>query len=147
VILLTDDIDPYVVQHLLAYKGKTFHDICQDGFKFYKEDLEKSFEKLVQWWTKLLDVDVKINHLLSYTPCVVVESRYGLTSFLEILPHSEPHMPARRVLEINPGDPMIKDLCQHDPKVYIYIYIVFLYDCKTQISNQNMIISCFCFVG
>ncbi|XP_015161942.1 endoplasmin homolog [Solanum tuberosum] len=116
VILLTDDIDPYVVQHLLAYKGKTFHDICQDGFKFYKEDLEKSFEKLVQWWTKLLDVDVKINHLLSYTPCVVVESRYGLTSFLEILPHSEPHMPARRVLEINPGDPMIKDLCQHDPK-------------------------------
>ncbi|KAK6793033.1 hypothetical protein RDI58_012114 [Solanum bulbocastanum] len=46
VILSTDDIDPYVVQHLLAYKGKTFHDICQDVFKFYKEDLEKYLKNL-----------------------------------------------------------------------------------------------------
>ncbi|KAG5613508.1 hypothetical protein H5410_024789 [Solanum commersonii] len=48
-------------------------------------DLEKSFEKLARWWTKLPDdknVDVKINHLLlSDTPCVVVKSSYGLTSF------------------------------------------------------------------
>ncbi|XP_019069268.1 endoplasmin homolog [Solanum lycopersicum] len=118
VILLTDDIDPYVVQHLLAYKGNRFHDICRDGFKFHEEDLEKSFGELVKWWTKLLDVDVKINHLLFDTPCVVVESRYGLTSFLEMLPHWEPQaqMPGRRVLEINPGHLMIKDLCQHEPK-------------------------------
>ncbi|TMW99395.1 hypothetical protein EJD97_002644 [Solanum chilense] len=116
VILLTDDIDPYVVQHLLAYKGNRFHDICRDGFKFHEEDLEKSFGELVKWWTKLLDVDVKINHLLFDTPCVVVESRYGLTSFLEMLPHWEPQaqMPGRRVLEINPGHLMIKDLCDEN---------------------------------
>ncbi|KAG5613509.1 hypothetical protein H5410_024790 [Solanum commersonii] len=59
------------------------------------------------WWTKLLNnknVVVKINHLLlSDTPCGVVKSSYGLTSFLERLP-IQSHTCARRVLKINLAD-------------------------------------------
>ncbi|KAF3624410.1 hypothetical protein FXO37_31355 [Capsicum annuum] len=123
VILFTSDIDHRMMHHhLVEYKGKKFHDLSKDGFKFGKKNLEKSFKELARWWRLLLkdeNVDVKINHLLVDTPCVVVNSNYGLSPFLERVSKSralsevneKPYMRGKRVLEINPQHPIIRKLC------------------------------------
>lgn len=55
-------------------------------------ELENLFNKLAQWWKNILaedNIDVKINHVLVDTPCVIVTSTYSLTAYLEKLLQSQ----------------------------------------------------------
>ncbi|KAJ0964196.1 hypothetical protein J5N97_029318 [Dioscorea zingiberensis] len=126
VIYFTDPVDEYLMQYLMDYEDKKFQNISKEGVKIGKEsklkDLKESFKDLTKWWKDALASenvdDVKISNRLENTPCVVVTSKYGWSSNMEKIMQSQTlsdaskqaYMRGKRVLEINPRHPIIKEL-------------------------------------
>jgi heat shock protein beta len=126
VIYFTDPVDEYLMQYLMDYEDKKFQNVSKEGLKLGKDsklkDLKESFKELTDWWKKALDTEsvdsVKISNRLSDTPCVVVTSKYGWSANMEKIMQSQTlsdaskqaYMRGKRVLEINPRHPIIKEL-------------------------------------
>ncbi|KAB2096511.1 hypothetical protein ERO13_A01G110500v2 [Gossypium hirsutum] len=126
VIFFTDPVDEYLMQYLMDYEGKQFQNVSKDGLKIGKDskskELKDSFKELTKWWKGTLkteDVDeVKISNRLDNTPCVVVTSKFGWSANMERLMQAQTltdaskqaYMRGRRILEINPRHPIIKEL-------------------------------------
>ncbi|TVU07586.1 hypothetical protein EJB05_40949, partial [Eragrostis curvula] len=126
VIYFTDPVDEYLMQYLMDYEDKKFQNVSKEGLKLGKDsklkDLKESFKELTDWWKKALDnenVDsVKISNRLHDTPCVVVTSKYGWSANMEKIMQAQTlsdsskqaYMRGKRVLEINPRHPIIKEL-------------------------------------
>ncbi|XP_058098895.1 endoplasmin homolog [Magnolia sinica] len=126
VIFFTDPVDEYLMQYLMDYEDKKFQNVSKEGLKLGKEsknkDLKESFKELTNWWKDALaseNVDsVKISNRLDNTPCVVVTSKYGWSANMEKIMQSQTlsdaskqaYMRGKRVLEINPRHPIIKEL-------------------------------------
>ncbi|KAM0945524.1 putative Heat shock protein Hsp90 family [Dioscorea sansibarensis] len=126
VIFFTDPVDEYLMQYLMDYEDKKFQNISKEGLKLGKEtklkDLKESFKELTKWWKDALASenvdDVKISNRLENTPCVVVTSKYGWSANMEKIMQSQTlsdaskqaYMRGKRVLEINPRHPIIKEL-------------------------------------
>nr|AAN34791.1 Grp94 [Xerophyta viscosa] len=126
VIFFTDPVDEYLMQYLMDYEDKKFQNVSKEGLKIGKEskikDLKESFKELTSWWKEALsseNVDsVKISNRLDNTPCVVVTSKYGWSANMEKIMQSQTlsdaskqaYMRGKRVLEINPRHPIIKEL-------------------------------------
>lgn len=110
----------------MDYEDKKFQNVSKEGLKLGKDsklkDLKESFKELTDWWKKALDTEsvdsVKISNRLSDTPCVVVTSKYGWSANMEKIMQSQTlsdaskqaYMRGKRVLEINPRHPIIKEL-------------------------------------
>ncbi|KAK1419733.1 hypothetical protein QVD17_29024 [Tagetes erecta] len=126
VIFYTDPVDEYLMQYLMDYKDKKFQNVSKEGLKLGKDSKEKeikeSFKELTKWWKETLGSetvdDVKISNRLAGTPCVVVTSKYGWSANMERIMQSQTlsdankqgHKRGKRVLEINSGHPIIKEL-------------------------------------
>ncbi|CAM0908753.1 unnamed protein product [Alopecurus aequalis] len=127
VIYFTDPVDEYLMQYLMDYEDKKFQNVSKEGLKLGKDskakELKESFKALTEWWKKALDssegIDsVKISNRLHNTPCVVVTSKYGWSSNMEKIMQAQTlsdaskqaYMRGKRVLEINPRHPIIKEL-------------------------------------
>ncbi|KAJ7957884.1 heat shock protein 90 [Quillaja saponaria] len=126
VIFFTDPVDEYLMQYLMDYEDKKFQNVSKEGLKLGKDskdkELKESFKELTKWWKSSLASenvdDVKISNRLDNTPCVVVTSKYGWTSNMERIMQSQTlsdaskqaYMRGKRVLEINPRHPIIKEL-------------------------------------
>lgn len=126
VILFTDPVDEYLMQYLMDYEDKKFQNVSKEGLKIGKDskdkELKESFKELTKWWKGALASenvdDVKISNRLANTPCVVVTSKYGWSSNMERIMQSQTlsdaskqaYMRGKRVLEINPRHPIIKEL-------------------------------------
>ncbi|KAL5200476.1 hypothetical protein ABZP36_021679 [Zizania latifolia] len=126
VIFFTDPVDEYLMQYLMDYEDKKFQNVSKEGLKLGKDsklkDLKESFKELTDWWKKALDSEnvdsVKISNRLHDTPCVVVTSKYGWSANMEKIMQSQTlsdaskqaYMRGKRVLEINPRHPIIKEL-------------------------------------
>lgn len=126
VIFFTDPVDEYLMQYLMDYEDKKFQNVSKEGLKLGKDsklkDLKESFKELTNWWKDALsseNVDsVKISNRLDNTPCVVVTSKYGWSANMEKIMQSQTlsdaskqaYMRGKRVLEINPRHPVIKEL-------------------------------------
>ncbi|KAE8674791.1 Endoplasmin-like protein [Hibiscus syriacus] len=126
VIFFTDPVDEYLMQYLMDYDGKQFQNVSKEGLKIGKDpknkELKESFKELTKWWKGALageNVDeVKISNRLDNTPCVVVTSKFGWSSNMERIMQSQTlsdaskqaYMRGKRVLEINPRHPIIKEL-------------------------------------
>ncbi|KAJ1261060.1 hypothetical protein BS78_10G279500 [Paspalum vaginatum] len=127
VIYFTDPVDEYLMQYLMDYEDKKFQNVSKEGLKLGKDsklkDLKESFKELTDWWKKALEnenVDsVKISNRLHNTPCVVVTSKYGWSANMEKIMQAQTlssdssknaYMRGKRVLEINPRHPIIKEL-------------------------------------
>jgi heat shock protein beta len=126
VIFFTDPVDEYLMQYLMDYEDKQFQNVSKEGLKLGKEskkkDLNESFKEFTKWWKKVLsseNVDsVKLSNRLDQTPCVVVTSKYGWSANMERIMQSQTlsdaskqaYMRGKRVLEINPRHPIIKEL-------------------------------------
>ncbi|XP_059281108.1 endoplasmin homolog [Lycium ferocissimum] len=117
VIVFIDKVDEFMIQHLGEYKGKKFQDVSENG----------------------------INHILVDTPCVVVTSNYGLSSYLERLPHSRAL--GKRVLEINSRHPIIEKLRRNvvkDPKgenvkrIALTMYAITLRESGLELTEQRV---------
>ncbi|KAJ6836793.1 endoplasmin-like protein [Iris pallida] len=126
VIFFTDPVDEYLMQYLMDYEDKKFQNVSKEGLDLGKDskfkDLKESFKKLTDWWKNALsseNVDsVKISNRLDNTPCVVVTSKFGWSSNMEKImqaqtlsdANKQAYMRGKRVLEINPRHPIIKEL-------------------------------------
>lgn len=140
VIFFTDPVDEYLMQYLMDYEGKQFQNVSKDGLKIGKDskskELKDSFKELTKWWKGTLktgDVDdVKISSRLDNTPCVVVTSKFGWSANMERLMQAQTlndasrqaYMRGKRILEINPRHPIIKELRERvvkDPEVCTFV--------------------------
>ncbi|KAJ1421620.1 Ribosomal protein S5 domain 2-type fold [Sesbania bispinosa] len=126
VIFFTDPVDEYLMQYLMDYEDKKFQNVSKEGLKLGKDakakELKESFKDLTKWWKNALSSDniddVKISNRLDNTPCVVVTSKYGWSANMERIMQSQTlsdakkqaYMRGKRVLEINPRHPIIKEL-------------------------------------
>lgn len=126
VIFFTDPVDEYLMQYLMDYEDKKFQNVSKEGLKLGKDskdkDLKESYKELTKWWKSALASDnvddVKISNRLDNTPCVVVTSKYGWSANMERIMQSQTlsdankqaYMRGKRVLEINPRHPIIKEL-------------------------------------
>ncbi|KAK4752829.1 hypothetical protein SAY87_021627 [Trapa incisa] len=126
VIFFTDPIDEYLMQYLIDYEDKKFQNVSKEGLELGKDskdkDLKESFKDLTKWWKGALAKDnvdnVKVSNRLDNTPCVVVASKYSWSANMERIMQSQTlsnakqqaYMRGKRVLEINPRHPIIKEL-------------------------------------
>ncbi|CAK7346168.1 unnamed protein product [Dovyalis caffra] len=126
VIFFTDPVDEYLMQYLMDYQDKKFQNVSKEGLKLGKDskakELKDSFKDLTKWWKSTLASenvdDVKISNRLADTPCVVVTSKYGWSANMERIMQAQTlsdankqgYMRGKRVLEINPRHPIIKEL-------------------------------------
>ncbi|CAA2958316.1 endoplasmin homolog [Olea europaea subsp. europaea] len=126
VIFFTDPVDEYLMQYLMDFEDKKFQNVSKEGLKIGKDskdkELKESFKELNKWWKSALANenidDVKISNRLADTPCVVVTSKYGWSANMERIMQSQTlsdaskqaYMRGKRVLEINPRHPIIKEL-------------------------------------
>ncbi|KAL9445847.1 hypothetical protein AB3S75_013685 [Citrus x aurantiifolia] len=126
VIFFTDPVDEYLMQYLMDYEDKKFQNVSKEGLKLGKDtkdkELKESFKELTKWWKGALASenvdDVKVSNRLDNTPCVVVTSKYGWSANMERIMQSQTlsdaskqaYMRGKRVLEINPRHPIIKEL-------------------------------------
>ncbi|CAN1323013.1 Endoplasmin homolog [Linum perenne] len=109
VIYFTDAVDEYLMQYLMDYEDKKFQNVSKEGVK-----IADSPNKELNWNVD----DVKVSNRLADTPCVVVTNKYGWSGNMERIMHSQTltdaskqaYMRGKRVLEINPRHPIVKEL-------------------------------------
>ncbi|RID76189.1 hypothetical protein BRARA_B03173 [Brassica rapa] len=123
VLYLVEPIDEVAIQNLQTYKEKKFVDISKEDLELGDEDevkereAKQEFNLLCDWMKQQLGdkvAKVQVSNRLSSSPCVLVSGKFALgdTSSLEF-------MRGRRILEINPDHPIIKDLnaaCKNAPE-------------------------------
>ena len=110
----------------MDYEDKKFQNVSKEGLKVGKDskvkELKEAFKELTKWWKESLAGenvdDVKISNRLADTPCIVVTSKFGWSANMERIMQSQTlsdakkqaYMRGKRVLEINPRHPIIKEL-------------------------------------
>ncbi|KAF9686706.1 hypothetical protein SADUNF_Sadunf02G0017100 [Salix dunnii] len=78
VIYFTDQVVDYLMQYVMDYQDKKFHNVFEEGLKLGKvskaKELEESFKELTKWWKSALARenvdDVRISNVLDDTACV-----------------------------------------------------------------------------
>jgi len=133
VLYLTEAIDEYAINAIPEFEGKKFQNVAKEGLTLSegaaaKEALEKTeeaFKPLTTWLGEeaLKDMISKaqISERLDSSPCALVSSRFGWSANMERIVTAQTHSKAqdvqreyylnqKKVLEINPRHPLIKEL-------------------------------------
>lgn len=146
VLYLIDPIDEYCMQSLPEFEGKRMQNVAKDGFNLDKskqaeerlKELEKTYEPLLNWIKdgplKEKIESVKISTRLVKTPMALVANQYGYSGNMERITRAQAYQKSggdsmtnyyfnqKKILEINPGHPLIKELLRRveadtsDPK-------------------------------
>ncbi|EXB44914.1 Endoplasmin-like protein [Morus notabilis] len=135
VLYLIEPIDEVAIQNLQTYKEKKFVDISKEDLELGDEDevkereTKQEYNLLCDWVKQQLGdkvAKVQISKRLSSSPCVLVSGKFGWSANMERLMKAQAlgdtssleFMRGRRILEINPDHPIIKDLnaaCKNAP--------------------------------
>ncbi|KAJ6831342.1 heat shock protein 90-5, chloroplastic [Iris pallida] len=135
VLYLVEPIDEVAIQNLQTYKEKKFVDISKEDLELGDEDevkgreTEQEYNLLCDWIKQQLGekvAKVQVSKRLSSSPCVLVSGKFGWSANMERLMRAQTlgdtssleFMRGRRILEVNPDHPIIKDLnaaCKNDP--------------------------------
>ncbi|CAI9096397.1 OLC1v1032540C1 [Oldenlandia corymbosa var. corymbosa] len=135
VLYLIDPIDEVAIQNVQTYKEKKFVDISKEDLELGDEDevkereTKQEYNLLCDWIKQQLGdqvAKVQISKRLSSSPCVLVSGKFGWSANMERLMKAQTlgdqtsleFMRGRRILEINPDHPIIKDLnaaCKNAP--------------------------------
>ncbi|XVE78328.1 hypothetical protein DITRI_Ditri13aG0135900 [Diplodiscus trichospermus] len=127
VLYLVDPIDEVAIQNLKSYKEKNFVDISKEDLDLGDKNEEKEkvtkeeFGGTCDWIKKRLGekvASVQISNRLSSSPCVLVSGKFGWSANMERLMKAQTvgdtstleFMKGRRVFEINPDHPIIREL-------------------------------------
>jgi len=130
VLYLVDSIDEYTAQHLGKYDGKDLVNISSENLKMGNDDNEKETEKKYEEDYKPLSdfikaklgkkIDkVRISRRLIESPCALVTPQFGYSANMERLMKAQALSTeqqkqflanSKKVLEINPRHPIIKEL-------------------------------------
>lgn len=136
VLYLIEPIDEVAIQNLQTYKEKKFVDISKEDLELGDEDEDKENESkqeytlLCDWIKQQLGdkvAKVQISKRLSSSPCVLVSGKFGWSANMERLMKAQTlgdtssleFMRGRRIFEINPDHPIVKDLsaaCKNEPE-------------------------------
>lgn len=135
VLFLVDPIDEVAIQNLKSYKEKNFVDISKEDLDLgdkneeKEKEMKQEFGQTCEWIKKRLGdkvASVQISNRLSSSPCVLVSGKFGWSANMERLMKSQTmgdassleFMRSRRVFEINPDHPIIRNLdaaCKTNP--------------------------------
>lgn len=135
VLYLIEPIDEVAIQNLQTYKEKKFVDISKEDLELGDEDevkereTKQEYNLLCDWIKQQLGdkvAKVQVSKRLSSSPCVLVSGKFGWSANMERLMKAQAlgdtssleFMRGRRILEINPEHPIIKDLnaaCKNSP--------------------------------
>lgn len=134
VIYCVDPIDEYTMQALPEFDGKKLQNVAKDGLKIDKskqaeerqKELETSYAPLVSWIKegslKSFVENVKVSTRLVKTPMALVANQYGYSGNMERITRAQAYQKAggdsasnhfgsqKKILEINPGHPLVKEL-------------------------------------
>ncbi|KNA14006.1 hypothetical protein SOVF_111400 [Spinacia oleracea] len=127
VLFLVEPIDEVAIQNLQTYKEKKFVDISKEDLELGDEDevkereTKQEFNLLCDWMKQQLGdkvSKVQVSNRLSSSPCVLVSGKFGWSANMERLMKAQTlgdtssleFMRGRRILEINPDHPIVKDL-------------------------------------
>uniref|UniRef100_A0A7N0TDH1 Histidine kinase/HSP90-like ATPase domain-containing protein n=1 Tax=Kalanchoe fedtschenkoi TaxID=63787 RepID=A0A7N0TDH1_KALFE len=136
VLYLVEPVDEIAIQNLQTYKEKKFVDISKEDLELGDEDEVKErenkqeYNRLCDWMKQQLGdkvAKVQISKRLSSSPCVLVSGKFGWSANMERLMKAQAlgdtssleFMRGRRILEINPDHPIVKDLnaaCKNEPE-------------------------------
>ncbi|CAI9785317.1 unnamed protein product [Fraxinus pennsylvanica] len=135
VLYLIEPIDEVAIQNLQTYKEKKFVDISKEDLELGDEDevkereTKQEYNLLCDWIKQQLGdqvAKVQVSKRLSSSPCVLVSGKFGWSANMERLMRAQTlgdtssleFMRGRRILEINPDHPIVKDLnaaCKNAP--------------------------------
>lgn len=135
VLYLIDPIDEVAIQNLQTYKEKKFVDISKEDLELGDEDevkdreTDQEYTLVCDWIKQQLGekvAKVQVSKRLSTSPCVLVSGKFGWSANMERLMRAQTlgdttsleFMRGRRILEVNPDHPIIKDLkaaCKNEP--------------------------------
>ncbi|KAI6686295.1 hypothetical protein NL676_032208 [Syzygium grande] len=135
VLYLIEPIDEVAIQNLQTYKEKKFVDISKEDLELGDEDevkereTKQEYNLLCDWIKQQLGdkvAKVQVSKRLSSSPCVLVSGKFGWSANMERLMKAQAlgdtssleFMRGRRILEINPDHPIVKDLnaaCKNAP--------------------------------
>ncbi|KAI5432659.1 heat shock protein 90-6, mitochondrial [Lathyrus oleraceus] len=135
VLFLVDPIDEVAIQNIKSYKEKNFVDISKEDLDLgdkneeKEKEIKQEYSGTIDWIKKCLGdkvASVQISNRLSSSPCVLVSGKFGWSANMERLMKSQTmgdatsleFMRSRRVFEINPEHPIIKNLdaaCKTNP--------------------------------
>ncbi|GAB2280149.1 hypothetical protein Dimus_014786 [Dionaea muscipula] len=135
VLYLIEPIDEVAVQNLQTYKEKKFVDVSKEDLELGDEDevkdrqTKQEYILLCDWIKQQLGekvAKVQVSKRLSSSPCVLVSGKFGWSANMERLMKAQTlgdtttleFMRGRRILEINPDHPIVKDLraaCKNAP--------------------------------
>ena len=125
VLLLSDQVDEWVVTHLRDYEGKQLHSVTKGSLDLGELDSEedkKEAEKATSELKPLLDriqevlgekvKEVRATHRLTSSPACLVADEHGMDASLERLLKAagQSIMGSKPILEINPTHPLIESL-------------------------------------
>jgi heat shock protein beta len=127
VLFLTEAIEEPMVGQLKTYRNKNFVDVSKEDLDLGddekdkdKDEQEKEYTALCDWIKQQLGekvAKVQVSRRLASSPCVLVAGKFGWSANMEKLMRAQmrdrsemEYMRARRILEINPDHPIIKDL-------------------------------------
>merc|ERR1711970_210138 len=128
VLYMVDPIDEYAVQQLKEFDGKKLKsttkeglDIDDDDEKKKLEELKAEFEPLTKLMKEVLGdktEKVIVSSRMADSPCVLTTSEYGRSANMERIMKAQAlrdnsmtsYMSSRKTLEINPENPIVKEL-------------------------------------
>lgn len=133
VLLLTDPIDEFCMQHLSEYEKFRIKSIAkEDGglsdsdltMKKKQQKIKEMYKPLTDWWKQHLEKKVEkvaISNRLVEEPAFVFTSQYGYSAHMEKINRAQAfanqekassYMLAKKHFEINPSHPVMKELLE-----------------------------------
>lgn len=155
VLYLIDPIDEYCMQSMPDFESKRFQNVAKEGANLDKskagedrqKELEKNFEPLIKWIKEgaLKDKieNAKVSWRLVQTPMALVANQYGYSGNMERITKAQAYQKTggdsmsqfyfsqKKILEINPGHPLVKELLRkveadaEDPKARDLVNLMF----------------------
>ena len=122
VLLLTDRVDEWVIQHLTEFDGKALQSVAKGELdlgeladkeeKTKQQEVDKEYKELVDKIKQVLAEevkDVRVTHRLTDSPACLVSEKNDMGANLErILKEAGQEIPsAKPILEINPQHPIV----------------------------------------
>lgn len=137
VLLLSDPIDEWVVNHLTEYNDKPLKSVAKGALdldevidKGEKDRREKEYESILNRFKEILKdqvKDVRITHRLTDSPaCLVADENdigTNLERILKSIGQSAPEY--KPILELNPDHPMISELDLDSKDMEDWAYVLF----------------------
>lgn len=133
VLLMTDPMDEYVMQHLDEFEDHTFVNVAKEDIKFgdklekrekrRADNAKEELKDFLEWYKTSLGDSVEkvvVSNRLTSSPVAIVSGTYGYTAHMERLmkaqalsdPSRYGFMAPKKTLEVNPFHPIVKELAK-----------------------------------